>query len=62
MLNIKGRTNGKALAFGRRGTYNPATGKMGLDALVFQQASLVSGCCPEARHSKAGCEGQAVQM
>jgi len=52
-----------ALAFGRRGTYNPATGKMGLDALVFQQASLVSGCCPEARHSKqdakakrSGCE------
>jgi hypothetical protein len=42
-LNIKRKANGMALAFGRRGTYNPATGKMGLDALVFQQASLVSG-------------------
>jgi hypothetical protein len=35
ILTIKGTGIGKMLAFGRRGTYNPATGIKGLSALSF---------------------------
>jgi hypothetical protein len=40
MLNIKWGTNGKSLAFGGRGTYNPANREIGSGAFVFEQVPL----------------------
>jgi hypothetical protein len=33
ILTTKGRTNGKLLAFGRRGTYNPANRESGVNRI-----------------------------
>ena len=49
----------KSLAFGGRGTYNPANREKGSGAFVFEQVSPSSpGPCQEERHSKAGSESK----
>jgi len=53
ILAINGRAIGKSLAFGRRGTYNPANRKKGQKQSVSTKtADLLSGALPEAGHSK----------
>jgi hypothetical protein len=51
----------KSLAFGGRGTYNPANREKGSGAFVFEQVSPSSpGPCQEERHSKAGSERKEI--
>src|SRR5580698_2890218 len=52
ILAIKRRTKGMTLAFGKRGTYNPASREQGRSSKCFNRASPTSrGPCQEARHS-----------
>jgi len=43
ILTIKWRMMGKWLAFGGRGTYNPANPKKGVNCLAFEQAPRFGG-------------------
>src|SRR5580704_10278989 len=62
ILTIKGRVIGKSLAFGNRGTYNPANREKGSGGFAFHSVTpCPPGPCPEARHSRAGSERRAVQ-
>ncbi len=63
ILTIKGRTNGNSLAFGRRGTYNPASREKGQPPHRSNRVSPFTPGAPARKpgHSKAGSERIAVQ-
>src|SRR5215472_2427903 len=56
ILAIKGRVNGKLLAFGGTGTYNPASREKGSPSQRSTRAPLLPEHCQEAQHSRAGSE------
>jgi hypothetical protein len=53
-LNNKVEEEWKSLAFGRRGTYNPATGKKGQGVSAFQPGTTSPGALPGSPAFRAG--------
>jgi len=48
----------KSLAFGRRGTYNPASPEKGQGAFAFQLGATFSGALPGSRIPKQDLDGK----